>query len=901
MRATQSTRRGFQVMRDLPLIGWFVAIVVVAIAHQWIPAPRWLLIHLVFLGAATHAILVWSQHFAAAVLRRPSTDADRRALQLRLIVANVGVVAVAIGVPAAIWPLTVSGAVLVAGAAIWHGISLVRRMRGALPGQFSGVVRYYVASAACLPIGAGIGAWIAGPGGADGRLVLSHALINVLGWLGLTVAGTLVTLWPTMLRTRADTVASVGAARALPPLTGATLISAVGAAAGITPLVALGLLAYVVGLCIIGISLWRAARADPPRTFPTLSVGTALLWWIGCLVVLLVAAVRASFEGMVGATDASAGIELSGVEIVRGALADVAPYLAAGFAAQLLIGALSYLIPVVLGGGPAAAKAGSAAFSRGAALRVTVANTALLVCALPVSSLTRVIASMLYLVAVASFLPIMVMAMRAQLRMKRSGAPAPASGPQHADRAPAHVRAMQVTAGVIAVALTVAVGAGLDARSLTPVAGGTDSVAAAADAPVVTVEIEATAGMRFTPDRIEVPAGSHLIIELTNTDPTHPHDLVLETGASSDRLAPGEHTTIDAGIITGDTEGWCSLVGHRQQGMVLDIVAIGATSEANGSAAGQGEHADHATGGSGNSLTTSDVDLAADPGENFVARDAALPPLEPADGPVTREVTLRVSELVGGVAPGVEQELWTFGGTAPGPVLHGRVGDRFEVTLINDGTIGHSIDFHAGALAPDGPMRTIASGEELVYSFTATRAGIWMYHCSTHPMSVHIASGMFGAVVIEPEDLPEVEQSYLLVQSEHYLGEPGGQVDADKIAAEQPDLVSFNGYASQYDHDALTARVGERVRVWVLDAGPNRPSSFHVIGGQFDTVWFEGSYLIGDATGPSVGTGSQALGLQPAQGGFIELEFPEVGNYPFVSHLMIDAERGAHGIFEVGE
>ena len=259
--------------------------------------------------------------------------------------------------------------------------------------------------------------------------------------------------------------------------------------------------------------------------------------------------------------------------------------------------------------------------------------------------------------------------------------------------------------------------------------------------------------------------------------------------------------------------------------------------------------------------------------------------------------TLVVRDVVREVAPGVRQWLWTYGGTAPGPVLHGRVGDRFEITLVNRGSVGHSIDFHAGALAPQRPMRTIAPGESLTYRFRATRAGIWMYHCSTMPMSAHIANGLFGAVVIEPRDLPRVDRSYVLVQSELYLGDQGGEADAEKLAAEDPDLVVFNGYANQYDHAPLPARVGERVRVWVLDAGPNRPSSFHVVGGQFDTTYAEGAYLL--RRGSRDSGGAQSLGLQAAQGGFVELTFPEPGDYPFVSHLMVDAERGAHGLFRV--
>ncbi|HHW83208.1 MAG TPA: multicopper oxidase domain-containing protein, partial [Actinomycetales bacterium] len=269
-------------------------------------------------------------------------------------------------------------------------------------------------------------------------------------------------------------------------------------------------------------------------------------------------------------------------------------------------------------------------------------------------------------------------------------------------------------------------------------------------------------------------------------------------------------------------------------------------------------------------------------------------------------VTLEVSEHVVEVAPGVTQSRWTFGGTAPGPVLRGRIGDTFVITLVNDGTIGHSIDFHAGALAPDGPMRTIQPGESLEYRFTATRAGIWMYHCSTMPMSMHIAQGMYGAVVIEPDGLPDVDHEFVLVQGESYLGPEGGESDAEALAGGAHDLVHFNGYPFQYRHEPLEVGVDERIRIWVLDAGPNVASSFHVVGGQFDTVWMEGEYRLrpgGDAAGDGVGSGggAQALGLLPAQGGFVELSLPEVGNYPFVSHIMSDAEKGAHGILRVVE
>jgi nitrite reductase (NO-forming) len=287
-----------------------------------------------------------------------------------------------------------------------------------------------------------------------------------------------------------------------------------------------------------------------------------------------------------------------------------------------------------------------------------------------------------------------------------------------------------------------------------------------------------------------------------------------------------------------------------------------------------------------------ETDTAGLPGAGFRPRSPLLPPLP--SGRVHRR-TLRVQEVVREVAPGVTQRSWTFGGTVPGPTLHGRVGDRFVITLVNDGTVGHSVDFHAGERAPGRVMRTIPPGGRLTYRFTATRAGVWMYHCSTMPMSAHIGAGLFGAVVIEPPGLAEADRSYLLVQSELFLGEEGGELDADKVLAEDPDLVVFNGYADQYDHRPLRTRVGERVRIWVLDAGPNRATSFHVVGGQLDAAYAEGAWLLR----PGSPGGSQSLALAASQGGFVELSLPEPGRYPFVSHVMVDAERGAHGILHV--
>jgi nitrite reductase (NO-forming) len=414
-------------------------------------------------------------------------------------------------------------------------------------------------------------------------------------------------------------------------------------------------------------------------------------------------------------------------------------------------------------------------------------------------------------------------------------------------------------------------------------------VGEAADGGVVatgrTVQVLVEAqDMRFSVDTVELEVGDRLVIDVINTDDTS-HDLVLDNGQSTGRLSPGASATIDVGVVGRSMEGWCSIAGHRQMGMELDIVVTG------------GEH-----GATPHHEESSQASPDETPVIDLMDTMAGAPydaTLEPASAVTVHRITLEVETVLTEVAPGVTQELWTFGGRAPAPTLRGSVGDTFEVTLVNNADMGHSIDFHASWIAPDDVMRTIEPGESLTYRFVAQRAGAWLYHCSTMPMSLHIANGMAGAVIIDPPDLEPVDREYVLVQSEYYLGAQGGFADADKIAAEQPDLVVFNGHATQYKDYPLEATVGERVRVWVVDAGPNRATSFHVVGSQFDTVYSEGAYLLGGAGVTDSSGGSQALALQPGQGGFVELTFPEPGRYPFVSHIMVDAERGAAGAFVV--
>ena len=897
---TQFLARGTSIWRDLPLVLWLVAAVVVAGVHRWLPDANWLMLHLVLLGAASHAILVWSFHFAQTVLRAPATEAGARQQVVRLGLLAGGTALVLVGVPTAWWPVTLAGASVVAVAVGWHGLALRKMLRRALPARFRITVKYYLASASCLLVGITLGvitAW----GWDDawhGRLLVAHALTNVLGWIGLTVAGTLLTLWPTMLRTRMDDRAELWTRRALPVFLAAVAGAVVGALVGVPWLATLGLVGYLAALALWGRGLWAPARNRPPREFAPLSVGVSLLWfvvglvWAGWLLVTAPswAAVREQFSWPAAAL---------GVGVV-----------------QLVTGALSYLLPSVIGGGPSVVRAGQAWFNKAGGFRLIAINGGVALWLLPTPSWVKVTGSALALIGAAMFLPIMAGGLRASLRTRREAEagrlaaaspnqnPAVPSSPSSAGMtkgrggdavprpAPMETRSVltagQVIAGLTALATAVVLGVGIDPAAAgvgTPTSPGASSVTPTGN--VVRVQVKAV-GMRYEPASVQLNRGDQLIVELTNADTTT-HDLVIGDARTS-RLAPGATEELDAGVIGESILGFCSVVGHRQMGMVFHVIVDDApASEPAPEPSGQHSHEPE--------------------GEAPALSSVIDPVLPPLTGEKVRKLTMTVQEAPLEVAPGVWQRRWTFNGTAPGPVLHGRVGDVFEITLVNDGSIGHSIDFHAGSLAPDQPMRTIEPGESLTYRFTATMAGVWMYHCSTMPMSAHIAAGMHGAVIIEPDDLPPVDRSYVLVQSEVYLDtmatdpESATEVNADKVNAEQPDYVVFNGIANAYDQQQLAAKVGERVRFWVLDAGPNRLSSFHIVGSQFDTVYAEGHYLLKrgkDAFGTENG-GSQALGLHPAQGGFVEAVFPEAGHYPVVTHLMVDAERGAHGFVNVTE
>ena len=457
-----------------------------------------------------------------------------------------------------------------------------------------------------------------------------------------------------------------------------------------------------------------------------------------------------------------------------------------------------------------------------------------------------------------------------------------------------------VLLGLATAGVAVVTGVALNGRGASSDSGA-DAVAATGNTVEVTITVS---GMRFVPDAVDVTPGDRLVITLDNTS-DQVHDLVLANGAESGRVAAGRSATVDVGVVTGPVEGWCSIAGHRAQGMVFHVTAAGTAGAAGHGAHGGGDAA--GSGGSGGSGGSAGSGGGAVP-DYAVVLPADVRGFDPALAPAgastaVHEHTFTVTEQVMHVGAGVTQMRMTFNAGVPGPILRGRVGDVFRITLVNKGSMSHSIDFHAGVLPPDDVMRSINPGESLVYEFTAQRAGIWLYHCSTAPMSVHLASGMHGAVIIDPPNLTAVDREYVVVQSEIYLGPEGGGTDAVKVAAKTPDLFAFNGIAFQYRDRPFTARPGERVRFWVLDAGPSEPMSFHAVGLQFDQVFFEGAWTLGgpDRIGAAWSGGSQALGLHPAQGGFVECVPPAAGTYTVVSHSFADMEKGAMGHLVVAD
>jgi nitrite reductase (NO-forming) len=244
-------------------------------------------------------------------------------------------------------------------------------------------------------------------------------------------------------------------------------------------------------------------------------------------------------------------------------------------------------------------------------------------------------------------------------------------------------------------------------------------------------------------------------------------------------------------------------------------------------------------------------------------------------------------------------EVWSYAingvehrGTGVSDPMVVEVGDKVRIDLVNGSSermhvrMPHSIDYHSSEINPGEAFKTIGPGGKHSFEFVAKHPGVFMYHCATDPVLHHTGAGMVGSMIVKPKDLAPVDRELWITQQEFYIGKAGGQADMQKMQAKQPDVIAFNGYAAQYKAHPIAVKKGERIRMFVMNAGPSIWSAFHVIGTVFDTTMIEGVE----------GSHAQTINLAPSQGGWVEFTLDEEGTYPFVTHAFGDMVKGSVGV-----
>lgn len=403
-----------------------VAAAVTIIARGRIPQNLWTMIHLVTLGVLSNGIFQWSWYFTRA-LAHLAPD-DRRAGRdntVRIIAFNLSLLLLIGGMWSGVWHATVTGATLVSAIAAWHGWALLTAARERLASRFAVIIRYYIAAAFFLVVGATLAgfvtvamfdadtpAWLAE---ARDRLTVAHALAGIAGWVGLTMGGTLVTLGPTAMRTRMDPRAVSFATSALPLWVAALLVAGTGTVAGSMRVASVGLLVVVGAAALgVGVPLLRAALTKSPAEYGAWSLMLGAAW-------ILVAGAGACLRAF-EAADATG---------LRSAFLTWMPILGAAGLGQLFVGALTYLMPVVIGGGPSAVRVGVGVLEAAAPIRETARNVAALLAA-SVASLSGTSAERLtiaaWVVLLATYVVDIILMARcgvAQARTKRAAASSP--------------------------------------------------------------------------------------------------------------------------------------------------------------------------------------------------------------------------------------------------------------------------------------------------------------------------------------------------------------------------------------------------------------------------------------------------------------------------------------------
>ena len=295
--------------------------------------------------------------------------------------------------------------------------------------------------------------------------------------------------------------------------------------------------------------------------------------------------------------------------------------------------------------------------------------------------------------------------------------------------------------------------------------------------------------------------------------------------------------------------------------------------------------------------------------KNMPTVQAKLTTLPEVPAPITRKqpakvvVNVEAKEYVGTLADGVKYKFWSFNGTVPGPMIRVRVGDTVELHLKNHATskFPHNMDLHAVNGPGGGAGSNLAApGQEGVFSFQALAPGLYIYHCASPVPNIpaHIANGMYGLILVDPaKGLPAVDHEYAVLESEFFTmpskDKDVMELSMEKGLAEHPDHVVFNGKAGALMGEELQAKVGESVRLFVGNIGPNGTSSFHIIGEIFDKVYVEG------AIGGTINENVQTTLIPSAGAAIVEFKVDVPGAYLLVDHSIFRVAKGAVGILTV--
>ncbi|WP_312436409.1 copper-containing nitrite reductase [Janthinobacterium sp.] len=386
------------------------------------------------------------------------------------------------------------------------------------------------------------------------------------------------------------------------------------------------------------------------------------------------------------------------------------------------------------------------------------------------------------------------------------------------------------------------------------------------------------------------------------------HDLVIpELKVASAKFSAGSGKVTLRFKVTraGSFTYYCSIPGHRQIGMEGKLQVSGPALAAAGTAA-----APAATPASESSQAALALYTPApspmrgpDPAAVSVAANpASVPAAIGARAPQLLKYRMETVELPGKLDDGTTFTYWTFNRQVPGPMLRARVGDTVELTLANahDSKMIHSIDLHAVTGGHGGGQHTqVAPGQEKTITFKALNPGLYVYHCATPLVPQHIAAGMYGMILVEPENgLARVDREYYVMQGEMYTGRPHGapvhqEPNLEKMANELPDYYVFNGEVGALSKThKLQATVGETVRIYFGVGGPNKIASFHIIGEIFDKVYSEGSIS-------SPKHDVQTTLVAPGGATIVELTVQHPGSYLLVDHALSRAGKGAVGVLEV--